>query len=273
MDDYIEFTLANNSYCSLNEGLKKLIKLKEDSDYKYALLSIAQFVELSFKLFIQQIHPLLIYTNVFKTELKIPEENTITFEAAVTFIINDIEHSKNKHGISFGDIKFLKGLRNKLMHSEFKFSKQQIEESMDKALNEMVKLYNYYNLSLEKQIHYSLQKEFLKRVKGYSARLEKAQQDILQLVDNFNMLHNKDIENDYRAACRAECPNCFNNTFFINCEKQKGNCTFCNYADDTNICAECEDWFPYSELRGYYRNKSICEQCVERMRDKWEPDK
>ena len=78
-----QLDLLENAVDSLNEALRQYDVGKSGSirSYKFAILHFAHFLELLFKYYVTQSHPLLIYKNPFSKNIK--SEKTIGLWEAV----------------------------------------------------------------------------------------------------------------------------------------------------------------------------------------------
>ncbi len=111
-----ELDLQENALDSLNEALRKYQEgLAGDlRAYKFAILHYAHFIELLFKYYVTESHPLLIYKNPFSKNLK--KEKTIGLWEAVQFLKNE---GKEVEPSFFTDMEWLKKLRNDIEHFKF----------------------------------------------------------------------------------------------------------------------------------------------------------
>ncbi|SHM14580.1 hypothetical protein SAMN05216428_11540 [Nitrosospira sp. Nsp11] len=108
--------LKENALDSFNEAL---VKYREGQAgnikaYKFAILHFSHFLELLFKLYVSQAHPLLIYKNPFSKN--IAKEQTIGLWEAVQFLKNE---GKPLDGKFIVDLEWLKTLRNGIEHHKF----------------------------------------------------------------------------------------------------------------------------------------------------------
>lgn len=111
-----ELGLLENAVDSLNEALRKY---QEGSGgdirmYKFAILHYSHFIELLFKYYVTESHPLLIYKNPFSNKIK--KERTIGLWDAVQFLKNE---GKEIDSSFFNDMEWLKKIRNEIEHYKF----------------------------------------------------------------------------------------------------------------------------------------------------------
>lgn len=81
-----ELDLLENAVDSLNEALRKYEEgLSGDlRAYKFAILHYSHFIELLFKYYVTESHPLLVYKNPFSKNIK--KEKTIGLWEAIQFL-------------------------------------------------------------------------------------------------------------------------------------------------------------------------------------------
>jgi hypothetical protein len=111
-----ELDLLENAVDSLNEALRKYQE-GLDGDlraYKFTILHFAHFIELLFKYYVSESHPLLIYKNPFSKSIK--RERTIGLWEAVQFLRNE---GKEIDSSFFKDMEWLKRIRNDIEHYKF----------------------------------------------------------------------------------------------------------------------------------------------------------
>ena len=120
-----ELGLLENALDSLNEALRKFQAGESGSPraYKFAVLHFAHSLELLFKYYVTQSHPLLIYKNPFSKS--IAKENTIGLWDAVQFLKNE---GKGISADLSKDLEWVKQLRNNIEHHKFEMNVQRFEE-------------------------------------------------------------------------------------------------------------------------------------------------
>ena len=87
MDNEIKYSLRDNAIDSLDEALERYQNGIDGNTkaYKYAVLSLSHFIELSFKYFISKINPILIYKKPFAEKL----------DSLVVFKLHNSLHQRN----------------------------------------------------------------------------------------------------------------------------------------------------------------------------------
>ena len=108
--------LLENSIDSLNEALRQYERAigGEERAYKFAILNYSHFLELLFKHYVAQAHPLLIYKNPFARNVR--KSQTIGLWEAVQFLRNE---GKEISQDFYDDMEWLKTLRNSIEHHTF----------------------------------------------------------------------------------------------------------------------------------------------------------
>lgn len=111
-----ELDLLANAVDSFNEALSKY-RAAESGDvpaYKFAIVHFSHFLELLFKYYVTQSHPLLIYKNPFAKDVE--RQPTIGLWEAVQFLRNE-GHAFNPNFMK--DLEWIKNLRNNIEHHKF----------------------------------------------------------------------------------------------------------------------------------------------------------
>lgn len=132
--------LLPNAIDSFNEALSKY-RSAEDGDagaYKFAILHFAHFLELLFKHYVTQVHPLLIYKNPFSANVE--KQPTIGLWEAVQFLRNEghkIEPAFQK------DLEWLKTLRNKIEHHKFAMDLPEVRVTLGRLTQALLEFNDY----------------------------------------------------------------------------------------------------------------------------------
>jgi hypothetical protein len=118
-----ELDLLENSIDSFNEALVKYQAAEggDEAAYKFAIIHFAHFLELLFKYYVTQAHPLLIYKNPFARDVE--KQLTIGLWEAVQFLRNEghvIDKDFQK------DLEWLKRLRNDIEHHKFTMDLEEV---------------------------------------------------------------------------------------------------------------------------------------------------
>ena len=122
-----ELGLLENALDSLNEALRKFQAGESGSPraYKFAVLHFAHSLELLFKYYVTQSHPLLIYKNPFSKS--IAKENTIGLWDAVQFLKNE---GKGISADLSKDLEWVKQLRNNIEHHKFEMNVHTVRRTL-----------------------------------------------------------------------------------------------------------------------------------------------
>lgn len=262
-----ELDLLGNSIDSLNEALAKYQQAQNDEHlaYKFAILHFAHFAELLFKHCVAQAHPLLIYRDPFKRDLR--GAKTIGLWEAVAFLENDgkaITPEFRK------DLEWMKELRNDIEHYRFTMDLDEVKETLGRLMSAVAD-FNQVNsfVDLEKLVDEEVLEVFQDLADTYSARLRAA----LQKVD-------KAREEAYRGVRPKEwdlvswnvysCDECGHDTMIRDDNSDSGyRCAFCDSTDSGTIevgCGLCGESWPkdemwYTDWAGDGQFEHICPRC------------
>lgn len=126
-----ELGLLENALDSLNEALRKF-QAGEGGDahaYKFAVLHFAHSLELLFKYYVAQSHPLLIYKNPFSKNIE--SENTIGLWDAVQFLKNE---GKTISTDLSKDLAWVKKIRNDIEHHKFEMNVHEVRRTLGRLI-------------------------------------------------------------------------------------------------------------------------------------------
>ncbi len=135
--------LLENALDSLNEALRKF-QSGEDGDaraYKFAVLHFTHSLELLFKYYVTQSHPLLIYKNPFSKNIE--KENTIGLWDAVQFLKNE---GKSISEDLSNDLEWVKRLRNEIEHHKFEMNVHKVRRSLGRLIRATMEFSNDHDL-------------------------------------------------------------------------------------------------------------------------------
>lgn len=123
--------LLENAFDSLDEALRKYEEGEdfEPRAYKFAVLHFAHFLELLFKYYVSQAHPLLIYKNPFSK--RIEQENTIGIWDAIQFLKNE---GKAVSPELMKDLEWIKKLRNSIEHFKFEMDVREVRRTLGRLI-------------------------------------------------------------------------------------------------------------------------------------------
>lgn len=235
--DQHNLDLLGNAMDSLVEALAKFEQGDEGDPkaFKFAVLHMAHFVELTFKYHITQKHPLLIYARPF--EPKLNKEKTIGLWEAVNFINNEEAGTISKDFRA--DLQWLKDLRNQIEHHKFEMKVPEVRSTMGRIFRAMMEfLDGYTDLDIASQIPKEAQQTFKVLSDEYELQLRDALMEADQ-VEAANM--NNDPFDDHSDPVRVMCTSCGHNTMVVNDQSETGyRCTFCGDDESDEMPKDCE---------------------------------
>jgi hypothetical protein len=259
MTEKLSFTLIENSFCFLESAIK-YSKEKERRDWKYAILNLANALELMMKAVLEKEHWSLVFESIDSASReKIIKGNfqSVNFETSINRLENIVNFK-----LSASDLKYLKkirDIRNKITHFSFEINIEETKSIVARGLGVFIKLY--------------------KKIDTY-----KNADDILHFINSeliefekYVKLRLAEIKDDLRASKRPDknfysCPSCLQNTIIINTNFDELFCKFCgakfSYNDVANYsggnggsCPECENgrlaFVVYNSEEGEF----ICTKC------------
>lgn len=243
-----ELDLLPNAIDSFNEALAKY-RAAEAGDagaYKFAILHFSHFLELLFKHYVTQAHPLLVYKNPFAANLE--KQPTIGLWEAVQFLRNEghkIEPAFKK------DLEWLKELRNSIEHHRFTMDLPEVRATLGRLTQALLE-FNEYVSEFDIAEHIApdnlelfttLSDEFKAQVAAAGKRAEEESDD----------------------GARAHCNDCFNQTAAQIGSEYK--CFYCGYIDPMRDCAVCGAEERRSEMSMWNdeHDDYICSYCEDRI--------
>jgi hypothetical protein len=137
----IKMDMWDNALSSLVEGLRCLKRADngEKEQYKFAVLHISHYFEISLKYAVYDMHPLLIFKKPFAKNLA--KEQTITPQEAFYIIKNSSESDSGEEAdISDDDMEELvrlKHVRNNIEHFKFELTPEEIKDDISFFLRTM----------------------------------------------------------------------------------------------------------------------------------------
>lgn len=248
-----QLDLLENAIDSFNEALKKY-KEGEAGDtkgYKFAILHYAHFLELLFKYYVTQAHPLLIFKNPFSKNIE--KENTIGLWEAIQFLKNE---GKEIDQDFYKDLQWLKELRNDIEHYKFSMNLPEVRRALGRLTQAMNKFNKTFSLlELTNYLHTDNLKIFEELADEYKLSLAKARQEAESLSED-GEIH--------------DCYMCCNEGTAVLID-QKYDCKFCGEEDLIVDCCICGENIRKSEGIVWNDEHSfhidyICEGCNERIK-------
>lgn len=245
-----ELDLLANAIDSFNESLAKYRAAEAGSTgaYKFAIIHFAHFLELLFKYYVTQAHPLLIYKNPFAKDVE--NQATIGLWEAVQFLRNEghvIDPDFQK------DLEWLKKLRNSIEHHKFTMDLADVRKTLGRLTQALL--------------------EFNDNV---------AEFDIRDHVDKDNLKVFETLSDEYKAAVAAarskakedsesgeaeRCHYCGEETAALIGGEYA--CRYCEETDPIKACCICgtderrSDMSPWNEEHDDF----ICGGCEDRIRN------
>lgn len=250
-----ELGLLENALDSLNEALRKF-QAGEAGDanaYKFAVLHFAHSLELLFKYYVAQSHPLLVYKNPFSKNIE--KENTIGLWEAVQFLKNE---GKNISADLSNDLEWVKKLRNDIEHHKFEMNVHEVRRAIGRLIRATMEFSEEHDL------------------------LDLTEKVAPDCISTFETL-----ADEYRAgisAARAEAPDKSEDGEAYDCGycgerktaakvQNKYECLSCKEKVDIIQCCICASSFPSTEVVAWNDEHPpdidyICEYCHENILSK-----
>lgn len=293
----VTLSVKDNAIDSFNESLLKY-KEGEEGDlraYKFAILHMAHFLELTLKMYVQTLDANLVFTvGFFQVEKLVKAEggflkalekikstggvfppkvrsdgslsNTITVDHAISFAA---EERCSVTGVNMldqtfiDDIIWLKNLRNNIEHYTFELTPKDVRLCLGRIVrgaDEFADLFSLFNLSEEiDSLNVDLYKEL---VDEYSHTVREANIDADQIeFEALKGYRQKELMEVTWA--RYECPACGNNTLLPEDNSGTGyRCLVCDNEESDEIevkCDICGDRQPQFEMQQWSRDDDTCE--------------
>ena len=245
--DSLKLTLRENAIDSLEMALYMYLRAKDGKNrpYKWAILSLAHFVELSIKQFILNISPALIFKNCFKKKInKDFPLQTIEFSEGINFLYNHYAFNEDEFGESdFNHLDYIRKIRNEIEHYAVDLDKNEFIERAGLILKIMRRLYEIHDKPLDKIIeNKETIKQFYKIIDDYDSLLRDAQE---------------------KAKCygeQYECVGCSNNTCVYFDKHMNFKCLFCDSEFESGHCRYCGTHYPKT---GDDDNGYCSEECLQ----------
>lgn len=226
--DKLTLSLIENSFDFLESSIK-YSKGTENSDWKYALLNLANAIELMMKAVLEQEHWSLLFEDLRKASRDILSKGnfkSVNFETA-------IERIKSIVGISFSHteekyIEKIRQKRNRITHFSVELHIEEVKFIVAKGIGIFIKLYKKIDTAenIENKLHY-INSELLGFQKYVKLRLTEIK---------------KEISNMQRPKFFLTCPFCLQETIVIDTKIDELCCKFCgaefSYKDMASYASE-----------------------------------
>lgn len=230
--------LLENAMDSLAEALTKFEQGDNGNPkaYKFCVLHMAHFIELIFKHYITEKHPLLIYMNPFESNLKPEKARTIGLWEAVNFINN--EEKDTVSGDFRKDLEWLKKLRNDIEHHKFEMDVATARTTIGRLFRAVLEFIDYNsNVDIEQAIPQNAMDTFKVLSDEYQFKLK----DALRAADAIERDNPRDPSDPDVPEVRIDCEGCGNFTMVLNDASGTGyRCTVCDNEDGDNIPTNCD---------------------------------
>lgn len=227
----LKFSLEENAVDSLLHGIEHFIDSTDVRYLKYAVLHIAQAVELFLKERLNREHYLLVY---LKPENSKPNDKTVNIDEAIKRLISA------KVRISEDCIKAFQNIqnfRNQIQHFKISVNRETVKIELGRTLKYLEKfLLLELNIKIEERINKENYKIYSEAVYSYEERREVALQKMHELINC----------NKNNINCNGEyCPNCGSLTIlFPDLRFGSSNiveCYLCKEKFESRVCNKCGD--------------------------------
>ena len=241
-----DLDLMGNAIDSLVEALEKFEQGDKGNPkaYKFAVLHMAHFVELTFKHHITQKHPLLIYSRPFDEKLN--TQKTIGLWEAINFINNEEAGVVSKEFRQ--DLNWLKNLRNQIEHHRFEMNVSEVRSTMGRLFRSMMLFIDDYT---DLDVVGEIPKNVMDTFKVLSDEYELKVRDAHMLAETVERAA-KSSPFVGSPPVRVHCGGCDHFTMVVNAESLTGfRCTLCaeESSDDVpRACDWCREPLTYGEL-------------------------
>ena len=223
----LQMTLLDNSKSFLIESLSKAIEAESNSNqWKFAILSLVQSIELALKERLKIEHPILIFSNIDK------KTHTVSLDFALNRL-NRIANVKITNE-DIKSIKIAKEWRHLITHYEFYFTIQSVKSVFGRLFSFLL---DFYRHQLKEEV-----KDFLP---------ESLWQEALDIQEYFNELARRAEERIKEEKYDVKtCYNCGYDTFVIT--NGINTCFLCSHKSNLISCDWCNELFFEEELEDVY---------------------
>jgi hypothetical protein len=213
----IKLSIKENSIDFLKEALNKALdSAYSQREWKFAIFSLVQSIELALKERLRIEHPSLIYNDVDKPT------TTVSLEKATIRLENIANIKLNEKDLK--NIRAAASIRNYIVHHEFDLNLQQIESIFGKLVGF---LKDFFEEHLNIKIAEVLEKELWDAVINAEIVANKLYDRAMDKISSKNI----------NPKFIMSCPKCFFNSFVWLAGEEK--CYLCDYEEEISICQEC----------------------------------
>ena len=226
---HIEFSLKENAIDSLKHGIEHYLESDDQTDLKYAVLHIAQAVELFLKEKLFREHYLLVFS---KPEKANELSKTVTLDeciqrlsaAKIDFDVDEVNAFRK-----------LQEYRNQIQHFKVKLKREDVTYEIGRALKYLeLFLDNELEIVVKDELEKELYDAYCEAVYTYDELLKKANKEI----DSYLPM---DKEKHYYKT--DWCPACSNETIVYpdnrNGDNNTVECFFCKEVFEVKECIRC----------------------------------
>ncbi|HEY9079370.1 hypothetical protein [Magnetovibrio sp.] len=252
-------TLLENAVDSLNEALRKYNEgIDGDTkSYKFAITHFSHFIELMFKYYVSKSHPLLIYKNPYSKSLETSrgrkDATTIGLWEAVQFLKNEGKPIQEEFK---QDMEWLKKLRNKIEHHEFKMDTREVRLTLGRLVRAFIDFNESHStLNFDEKIDVMRYPAFVSLADEYKSRLENARATATEENDD---------DSNYN------CPHC-GATDTVSLSGDLFTCHLCDQTESAITCRECSAIISETDAVDLDIDQHspdpiyVCESCYDKM--------
>jgi hypothetical protein len=247
-DKALKLDLLENAIDSIIHGLEHYVKGKRNAtNYKFAILHIAQGVELILKERLRQEHWVLIYDKVEKPN----KSRTIDFETAVARLQSICNISLAKH---IDGLRRLRNARHEIEHYKVSLSEQEATALIGSNVPFLMEfLDNELGTTLQEHIRdKKTWLELLEIAEVFKKAIVKAREEIALLCSR------REEGEEYPRI--VECPLCGLEFLVIKDENdKKSKCLLCRHVSKLKECIRCHKLFSMGE---WLEEGGLCADCA-----------
>jgi len=242
----MELNLFDNALNSISHGLEHYSRgIEDDTNYKFAILHIAQGTELLLKERLSREHPVLIFEKVEK-----PQGKTIDFDCSVARLQNICHISLDKR---IRELRTMQYVRNEIEHYKFIITKNEAETLIGSIVPFLLEfLENELDTKLQDAVSDDVWQELLLISEVYN----KAKKDADEQIE---ALKYEEREGDYHpvwtcAQCREE--------YMVEDKDVEGEaiCLLCGHVSQLVDCRKCGSHFPEDDEDAEH---GLCSTCAD----------
>lgn len=244
----LSMPLLENSDSFLQEALRKAIQAeREPSEWKFAIFSLVQAVELCLKARLRDEHPILIYDNIDKPI------RTISLDKALNRLSNIANVCLTKEDVKA--IEIAREWRNAIVHYEFILSIPTAKAAFAQLLGFLT---TFNRQHLKREVSAGIQPELWTKA--------------IEIRHYANELYERALlrikEENITKICT--CIKCWYDTFVW--ERNIDQCYLCGFADKGTVCQECGKGLFSSEAHKVYYGKWYRGNPSDGKLEDWYPD-